>query len=61
MNADDPSVTREVIGGGLQASAPYASVWIPWRMAFTAASSFRAAPMASVRTNFEAFAGPAAL
>ncbi len=39
----------------------YASVCTPFMIALTAASSFRAAATAIVLTNFEAFAGPAAL
>lgn len=39
----------------------YASAWIAFMIALTAASSLRAAATASVRTNFEALAGPVAL
>lgn len=59
LDAEDLSIPRgrraEIVGWS------YAFLRIPFMIAFTAASSLRAAATASVRTNFEALAGPAAL
>jgi hypothetical protein len=59
LNADDPSGSERSSGVGL--GVAYASLWTPFMIALTAASSFRVRPVMAARRRGKAFVLAAAV